>query len=264
MKTISILLGLITIFTLTKCDPTCDSYHTIIEGEDCESIRKIEKTSILELTSANPGIDCENLAVGTKLCIKSFFEIDPNDNDDDEMEEEEEFLEKRATPTCINKNKVKIGIQYNYMNGCPYYTIKKTSAKTALNNVNGCSMQELIDLGATINLLDSRSKSLFTPACNTHDVCYGCQIKKSTCDKNFHTNMKNLCGKAYKTTSKDYDKCIKDAKVFYTAVSVFAGGPYKNAKKIAKNYDLSDNCGFCGATLVKNAIKSPYYLYKGK
>lgn len=59
---------------------------------------------------------------------------------------------------------------------------------TVVNNINGCS---------TPLRLPFPYKSLFTPACNRHDVCYRCGVshgwKQEECDKGFKQRMYTLC-----------------------------------------------------------------------
>jgi len=56
MKIINILLGLVVFCSVVKSDSSdCSSYHSVIEGETCESIVETENITFLELGVANPG-----------------------------------------------------------------------------------------------------------------------------------------------------------------------------------------------------------------
>jgi len=132
-------------------------------------------------------------------------EMDEEDDEEDDDEMEEGTLVKRAkkTPRCDSKSQVKISVRYNYKYGYPLFSVQKGSAKNVLNFVNGCSGKRFIALGASLNIIDDRNPSLFMPACNNHDICYGCYPNsKSSCDTRFHNNMVALCKKAYKRMRK--------------------------------------------------------------
>lgn len=49
-------------------------------------------------------------------------------------------------------------------------------------------------------------KSLFTPSCNVHDVCYRCGadhgVDRASCDQDFRTNMKSTCHQEYQQHSR--------------------------------------------------------------
>lgn len=69
---------------------------------------------------------------------------------------------------------------------------------TVVNNINGCS---------TPLRLPFPYKSLFTPACNRHDVCYRCGVshgwKQEECDKGFKQRMYTLCQNMTSSSSKN-------------------------------------------------------------
>jgi hypothetical protein len=76
----------------------------------------------------------------------------------------------------------------------------------------------LIDLGC----------GCFTPACTTHDICYGtCGANKDTCDLNFYNDMVDICNS---TCIISGVKCRALAWVYYQAVSNFGQGAFDSAQ----------------------------------
>ncbi len=87
--------------------------------------------------------------------------------------------------------------------------------------VNGCS-----------NPLTGPGAFIFTPACDTHDVCYGtCGANKSDCDERFLEDMANHCA-AITAGILDYAACLIEASSFHRAV-VAAGGSFFQAAQAA-------------------------------
>uniref|UniRef100_A0A0K8TTR8 Conopeptide n=1 Tax=Conus lenavati TaxID=1519839 RepID=A0A0K8TTR8_CONLV len=91
--------------------------------------------------------------------------------------------------------------------------------------VNGCSVPDFLRV--------QHLKTL-TPACNRHDVCYGCGAKygvtKTQCDDAFLRDMKEACRQAGRrralTVSMD---CPDMANAFHTAVWAFGHSHYVDA-----------------------------------
>ncbi|ORX49645.1 hypothetical protein BCR36DRAFT_412628 [Piromyces finnis] len=168
--------------------------------------------------------------------------------------------EKRATATCdaVSKGKINL-IESNYQYNVPRYQQDPKSVKTAIVEVNGCGPK------ITDNFSIGQSYTgLFLPACNSHDVCYDCQMGKSNCDKKFLANLKSLCNAKY-DTKKIADKvlhteCVAKANIMYKAVDLFAGGSYK---KCGKNFNSSTKCAFCGNSIVHNyLVNYSFYIKK--
>jgi len=67
----------------------------------------------------------------------------------------------------------------------------------------------------------------FTPACNIHDVCYNCgkkfSISRKRCDRSFLRNMLKGCLKI----TREWKKCVQDAKKYHKAVRIFGFFFYK-------------------------------------
>ena len=70
----------------------------------------------------------------------------------------------------------------------------------------------------------------FSNACSTHDVCYRTRGKKSYCDKQFRTNMRNHCKQRYRRIRPLRLKCYLDADKYYIAVKLFARRAYERAR----------------------------------
>lgn len=250
MKIINIALGVIALFAAQGAAQNCDAHHVVSENDDCVTIVNNHGISIDDLIESNPDLDCDNLVVGSDLCIN--YSLIHDD------------LEKRGNnnpyAVCGSKSSVKITKTSKYQYGFSKYSVKSGSAMTAIHKINGCSGQEFINFGIKSKLLLSSSLTLFTPACNSHDVCYGCQKGKSTCDTRFKNNMITLCGKKYTSGSKNYKHCKTDASLFYDAVVLFGKDPYKNAATNYKYYrgDLT-SCAFCGHSYVVDAFTNPFY-----
>lgn len=65
----------------------------------------------------------------------------------------------------------------------------------------------------------------FTPACNSHDLCYSSSgISRSTCDTNFYNAMLAVCNRGWTSTSRAW--CRGWAWTYYQAVRNFGGPAY--------------------------------------
>jgi len=165
-------------------------------------------------------------------------------------------LSNRRTDICepVSKGKISL-VKRNYKNGVSQYKQDPDSVETAIASVNGCSVP-LIQ-----NLYNSNDFGFFVPACNSHDICYGCQAGKNTCDNRFLNNMKNLC-KVYNKWWQyltQYVPCIGEAEVFYAAVHL--------SRTAQEHYDACNTrvtdpkCALCGPTIIQTTlIKSPFYF----
>jgi len=141
----------------------------------------------------------------------------------------------------------------NYKNGVPQYKQDNGSAETGIAIVNGCSIPLIQDL------YNSDDYGLFVPVCNSHDLCYTCQVGKATCDNRFLNNMKDLCQIYDKWWQylTDYLSCIGEAELFYAAVSYGAQSAY-DACAI---YNNDPNCALCGTTIIQNKLlEEPFYV----
>jgi chitinase len=47
----------------------CSNYHTVISGNTCYDIATLYGISLNDLTSFNPGLNCQMLQIGQKLCV---------------------------------------------------------------------------------------------------------------------------------------------------------------------------------------------------
>eukprot|EP00112_Aurelia_sp_Birch-Aquarium-sp1_P007971 Seg187.12 transcript_id=Seg187.12/GoldUCD/mRNA.D3Y31 product="Conodipine-M alpha chain" protein_id=Seg187.12/GoldUCD/D3Y31 len=75
---------------------------------------------------------------------------------------------------------------------------------------NGCS----VPLG-----MNAPYKDQFTPACNKHDICYGCghhyNWSRTQCDKSFHEDMNTICKQLHHWRNKRFIDLILDAWNFF-------------------------------------------------
>jgi len=160
---------------------------------------------------------------------------------------------------CSPKKGVKINREEYYKRGLPGYKLLSGSVITAIHNVDGC--HSAVDFAHKVGIIKlSTSKELFTPACNSHDVCYDCLKGKRYCDNKFLNDMKFFCSKKYSLADPTYGKCVHDAELFYTGVVLKGGSSYKDCEK-DKLYDRSSNCAFCGHTFSVDAALHPFFIY---
>lgn len=97
--------------------------------------------------------------------------------------------------------------------------------------------------------------SLFTEACDIHDMCYSlCCQSKSECDEEFKANMREACrnfifqGQPIPRDMVDVNEelsrvsniaCQAVAEIYYQAVSRFGASPYWEAQKMGcKNFEV--------------------------
>jgi len=153
---------------------------------------------------------------------------------------------RRDLSRCYPKNEANFNIVYNYLNSYNKYTEASDSVITALTFVNGCSVPVIKDL------YNENNRGLFVPACNVHDICYGCQGGNASCDSTFLTNMKQIC----KNQKKNSLICRTTANIFYAAVKI---GAKKNYDACSTNV-IDKSCAYCGASVIQNSLlRVPYY-----
>jgi len=162
------------------------------------------------------------------------------------------FINKRALDPrrdktkCYPTSEARFVTVYNYLNGYNKYNEASDSVITALTFVNGCSVPVIKDL------YNENNRGLFVPACNVHDICYGCQGGKNSCDSTFYNNMKQIC----KNQKNNSIACRATAGIFYAAVKI---GAKKNYNACSTNV-TSKLCAYCGAPVIQNSLlKTPYY-----
>jgi len=196
----------------------------------------ISKTELLEL--------CNNQCYAYKE-LKEYVA-------EEELRYKKLIKNKRATDPrrdpsrCYNTSEAKFNVVSNYLHGYNKYTEASNSVITALTFVNGCSIPVIKDL------YNENNNGLFVPACNVHDICYGCQGGKASCDTTFLNNMKDICKKQKKNSLI----CRATASIFYAAVRV---GANKNYNACSSNRTEKE-CAYCGAPTIQNyLLKTPYY-----
>lgn len=77
---------------------------------------------------------------------------------------------------------------------------------------------------------DQWGKARFSPACNNHDDCYDtCGRSKHECDKNFHSELRDACKKAYSANFRP--PCYWIIDTYHSAVHRMGGDAYRRAQK---------------------------------
>eukprot|EP00833_Pecoramyces_ruminatium_P015326 jgi/Orpsp1_1/1189358/evm.model.d7180000071383.1 len=192
-------------------------------------------------------INSENLL--DKCINKCFIIREVNENYEYITEEEnDQPLEKRALQSCENPSLGNIEIvQSKYKYDFNIYRERKGSAETALRYADGCSIPVIQ------KIYNQNRDGIFVPACNSHDICYGCQGGKSICDKRFLDNMKEICKKWMNNNSF----CLGEADVFYAIVSIAGRKSYDNYG----NNEIRKNCAFCGTPLIQDTLMvHPFFV----
>lgn len=105
-----------------------------------------------------------------------------------------------------------------------------------------CSADKFADGCSVPSVIPAPFKKEFTPACNRHDICYGCGYhynwSRAQCDEAFYKNMKLICEHLRTRRSVlDYflnlwntinkigstkSQCLTSAKIYYEGVHLFA------------------------------------------
>ena len=62
---------------LLVCAASCDTQHTVTSGEYCYLIAQNAGLSLDQFTGINPGLSCDNLQIGTVVCIKGGSDSSP-------------------------------------------------------------------------------------------------------------------------------------------------------------------------------------------
>lgn len=175
--------------------------------------------------------------------------------------ENKKYLEKRNMDTgyCgteLNLGKVELVNKYN---GYPIFRSSSSinSEVTAIVRSDGCSIP--FGLGDYYN-----ESSRFVPACNSHDVCYGCQVGKWECDYRLLKNTSSICYDThYWWQVVSISECQKFAYIIYLGLTAGGWGSYNNASD--KFYNLSENCAYCGGVDVKDyLLQKPFYYQNTK
>jgi len=163
--------------------------------------------------------------------------------------------EKRFINTCEPASEGRITlVTRNYKNGVAKYREESNSAVTAVGLVNGCSIP-LIG-----NIYNSDNYGLFVPVCNSHDVCYNCQIGKDVCDNRLLNNGKELC-KIYNRwwEISDYITCIGEAEIFYAALRYSSSA--QEAYDDCSVYNTDPACALCGTSIIQEELlETPFYV----
>jgi hypothetical protein len=108
--------------------------------------------------------------------------------------------------------------------------------------VNGCGPQNGVNLVPQTPLF----VATFTPACDEHDRGYGtCNRPKEVTDKKFLDDMKTICAGPGGPVSGLFMnllmiQCIRNAEIYYTAVSQLGDDPYKEGQ--AEGCDCCEEC----------------------
>ena len=107
---------------------------------------------------------------------------------------------------------------YDEFDSCPAGIVQDAGADAA-GDVNGCSQPLPVP---------TLMQSVFTPSCNTHDVCYNtCQSSKTACDGVFYFGMDVACLGVPWT---GLVACGAEATLYFGAVLVFGFDPYEEAQ----------------------------------
>ena len=131
------------------------------------------------------------------------------------------------------------GTRTSYKAGCAKPVPKLPPYKPP---VNGCGPQNGYNPVPQTPLF----VATFTPACDSHDRGYGtCNVPKEVTDAKFLEDMKGICAGPGTPVSGLFMQllelqCIRNAEIFYTAVSLFAGNPYKDGQ--AGGCDCCEEC----------------------
>ncbi|XP_070179753.1 conodipine-P1-like [Littorina saxatilis] len=79
---------------------------------------------------------------------------------------------------------------------------------------NGCSNYGML----------RRFEGIFTPSCDSHDVCYDCGAKfrytRRGCDRTFHNNLLRACRSNFASDPRIRKKCEKHANLYKAAIEL--------------------------------------------
>jgi hypothetical protein len=107
--------------------------------------------------------------------------------------------------------------------------------------VNGCGPQNGFNPVPQTPL----NLATFTPACDGHDRGYGtCNRAKELTDTAFLFDMKVICVNTYPittiTSAASLVQCMRNAEIYYGAVSKFGDGPYRDGQE--NGCDCCEGC----------------------
>jgi len=203
---------------------------------------------------SEPVIDKNYLLNNCKSNCYIIKEIEEN-NTKDNKNKMTLIKEKRFINTCEPASEGRITlVTSNYKNGVAKYRQESNSAVTAVGLVNGCSIP-LIG-----NIYNSDNYGLFVPVCNSHDVCYNCQIGKDVCDNRLLNNSKELC-KIYNRWWEigDYITCLGEAEIFYAALRYSSSA--QEAYDACNVYNTDPACALCGTPIIQDELlETPFYV----
>lgn len=119
------------------------------------------------------------------------------------------------------------GTRTAYSDGCAKPVPKQNYTASS----NGCGPEN----GVVAIPQTPAGIATFTPACNTHDVCYGtCNSSRSKCDSDFHKDMLEICTNRYPTggllDSIGRGLCFQLAGVYAGAVSTAGSDAFKTGQ----------------------------------
>ena len=184
--------------------------------------------SLFAQTSDCPPCTKDQPASPGKACCGS-SEYDPETHEccGNKIVEKGKCCRKGSNPTeydpnntCCENAGVLPKTPISNLDDCPNKRANPTYNPWA--HVNGCS--------APINV-DRAFNADFTPACNTHDACYGtCGNNKGGCDDSFYTGMMNICDRTFGTSSI-LSNCKIVGAAYYWAVVSFGGSYFNGGQK---------------------------------
>jgi len=74
--------------------------------------------------------------------------------------------------------------------------VRRIDNKTIISEVNGCGpkVERFLSVSKAENVfldyIATKHNLEFEPACNAHDICYDCKVKKDECDNLMFVNIK--------------------------------------------------------------------------
>lgn len=239
------------LYSVKQCQKVCETANSKVE-----QFLGNYKLPILELVGQTIDSndlyerclsDCELLPD----ILKHKVEIHPS-----ELIAESNKQKRDLTCDPVSSSSISL-VESNYQNNIPRYQQDAGSAPTALQEVNGCG-PKLLDKFNVSEVFNG----IFLPACNSHDVCYGCQKGKAHCDSLFLSNMQMLCNKKYSSNNLAdialRAECYGIASIFYKAVDLFGAVSYNLCPLV---HNSSTNCAYCGNSIVRTVlVNSPYYI----
>jgi len=251
-------------YSLEDCKKNCEEANIKFNRIMDDKSNNFNLTQYNQFLEAHdePKIDHDTLynsCLSKCFVIQEIYEHDmENENNDTSSPVSLKNIKREdSSNDCQPASEGKISlVNENYKNGCAQYQQDEDSADTCVATLNGCSLP-LVD-----KLYNANDFGLFVPACNSHDLCYGCMAGKSYCDDTFYNNMKSLCklyNKWYQVASGRYALCIAEAEIFYASIKYtkIAQKAYDDCKIF--NNDV--NCAFCGTKIIQDTLlKSPFYV----